>query len=514
MKHIKFKYLVAASALLLANASSALVSGAAEATLTIQSDWGAGYCANVVIQNSGTSEVNGWSVELNLNGSAISNLWNGNRSGETVRPVTHNASIAPGNDVSFGFCATGNSRAELSGFSASGQDSSTPQVASSSVANSSSVTPVISSSSAAAVSSSAPAVVSSSSAPQNCDLMCKWYQDAPRPLCTNQDSGWGWENQQSCIGRTTCESQSGAGGVISNCSSTTVSSSSVPQVISSSSSIVLSSSSWRSSSSAPAPSSSSAKSSSSASSYDSNWQGQAGHATRYWDCCKAHCGWEANVPAGVNVLPSCDVNDEVILSATPDMVKSSCDGGDGHMCHSMAPWKVTDALSYGYAAVPGAQADICGRCYELEFTGVSYNGGDDPGSQAMQGKRMIVQATNIGYDVAGGQFDLLVPGGGVGAFNACTDQWGISTDQLGKQYGGMLAACKEQLGWNAAHSEYKSCLAQSCEVFNDRGLGELYEGCMWYVDFFEASDNPSLKYREVSCPAAITERSGVDRGGL
>ncbi|MEI8634903.1 hypothetical protein P4S72_28405 [Vibrio sp. PP-XX7] len=42
----------------------------------------------------------------------------------------------------------------------------------------------------------------------------------------------------------------------------------------------------------------------------------------------------------------------------------------------------------------------------------------------MQGKTMIVQALNIGYDVSGGQFDLLVPGGGVGAFNACSAQWG------------------------------------------------------------------------------------------
>lgn len=512
MKHIKFKYLAAASALLLANVSSALVSGAGEATLSIQSNWGAGYCANVIVQNNGTSEITGWSVDLDLNGGSISNLWNGNRSGETVRPAVHNASISAGADTSFGFCASGSEAAELVGFRVDGQDSS--QAVISSVASSSSTAPVVSSSSIAPVvsSSSAPVVVSSSSAPQDCDLMCKWYQDAPRPLCSNQESGWGWENQQSCIGRTTCESQSGGGGVISDCEP--VSSSSTAQS-SSSSDIVEppSSSSVSSSSSVVSSSSAVTISSSSASSYNSNWQGQAGHATRYWDCCKAHCGWEANVPAGVNVLPSCDVNDEVILSATPDMVKSSCDGGDGHMCHSMAPWKVTDSLSYGYAAVPG-QADICGRCYELEFTGVSYNGGDDPGSQAMQGKRMIVQATNIGYDVAGGQFDLLVPGGGVGAFNACTDQWGISTDQLGKQYGGMLAACKEQLGWNATHSEYKSCLAQSCEVFTDRGLGELYDGCMWYVDFFEASDNPSLKYREVSCPSAITERSGVDRGGL
>ncbi|WP_430623908.1 carbohydrate binding domain-containing protein [Marinimicrobium locisalis] len=52
---------------------------------------------------------------------------------------------------------------------------------------------------------------------QQCTEMCEWYQDAPRPLCQNQDSGWGWENQQSCIGRTTCNGQTGDGGVVSVC---------------------------------------------------------------------------------------------------------------------------------------------------------------------------------------------------------------------------------------------------------------------------------------------------------
>lgn len=102
---------------------------------------------------------------------------------------------------------------------------------------------VISSSSAPVVaSSSTPVVVASSSStpsvnPGQCVEMCRWYQDAPRPLCVNQDSGWGWENQQSCIGRTTCNSQSGDGGVVDVCDDTTATSSS------SSSSVVVPSSS-------------------------------------------------------------------------------------------------------------------------------------------------------------------------------------------------------------------------------------------------------------------------------
>jgi len=60
----------------------------------------------------------------------------------------------------------------------------------------------------------------------NCIEMCQWYQDAPRPLCTSTASGWGYENNQSCISRSTCQSQYGDGGVIDVCDEPVVSSSS------------------------------------------------------------------------------------------------------------------------------------------------------------------------------------------------------------------------------------------------------------------------------------------------
>jgi hypothetical protein len=43
---------------------------------------------------------------------------------------------------------------------------------------------------------------------------------------------------------------------------------------------------------------------------------------------------------------------------------------------------------------------------------------------------MIVQATNVGSDVGEGQFDLAIPGGGVGLFNACTAQWGMDQSNV------------------------------------------------------------------------------------
>ena len=37
--------------------------------------------------------------------------------------------------------------------------------------------------------------------------------------------------------------------------------------------------------------------------------------------------------------------------------------------------------------------------------------------------------SNIGYDVGGGQFDIMIPGGGVGLFNRCAK---ILGNNLGK----------------------------------------------------------------------------------
>jgi hypothetical protein len=245
--------------------------------------------------------------------------------------------------------------------------------------------------------------------------------------------------------------------------------------------------------------------------YDPIQTGCSGYTTRYWDCCKPHCGWTENVPDGMSALQSCTISNDVISDFS---TQSSCDGGDAYTCLNMIPYAVSDTLAYGYAATSSG-SDVCGRCYQLQFTGESYNSSGDPGSAALEGKTMIVQAINIGYDVSGGQFDLLVPGGGVGAYNACTTQWGIPASELGSQYGGLLNACKQELGWDASLEEYKSCLTESCNsVFGSRDMTEMLKGCLWYADWFEAADNPALKYKEVACPAELTLNSGMDRSAL
>jgi hypothetical protein len=100
------------------------------------------------------------------------------------------------------------------------------------------------SSSAASVSSTA------SSACVGTGQQCNWY-GTNYPLCATTQSGWGWENQQSCISRATCTSQPSPYGVAGN--STCPSSSSSSSIASSqpnSSSVAISSVASSSSSSA------------------------------------------------------------------------------------------------------------------------------------------------------------------------------------------------------------------------------------------------------------------------
>lgn len=217
--------------------------------------------------------------------------------------------------------------------------------------------------------------------------------------------------------------------------------------------------------------------------------GTAGFATRYWDCCKPQCGWSGNVPSGVTPLSSCNIQD---LSLGSDYsARSACERGTAYACHNLAPWSVSNTLSYGFASFAGA---ACGACYQIDFDGTG-RGSDDSAASALKGKRMIVQAIG-GGGLAANQFDLLIPGGGVGVFNACGVQWG--TSDLGMAYGGFLTGC----------SGSKSCVQQKCNsVFANKP--ELLAGCNWFVNWFNAADIPNLLYKQVPCPAAITDRSGM-----
>lgn len=109
--------------------SDALInsSGTAEATITV-SQWvnngRTTYQGTVRITNRGSSNLNGWTVGLELGGTVSSGPWNATFSGTsgtvTARNVSYNGTVAPGAYVEFGFQSTGGSAPRLTSITAGG----------------------------------------------------------------------------------------------------------------------------------------------------------------------------------------------------------------------------------------------------------------------------------------------------------------------------------------------------------------------------------------------------------
>ena len=219
--------------------------------------------------------------------------------------------------------------------------------------------------------------------------------------------------------------------------------------------------------------------------------GQQGFATRYWDCCMPHCAW----PEHGGAAKTCDAKGKTPIGNNSGSI---CSGGQGTTCTSQIPIIVSDKLAYAFAATPGNDA-TCGKCFALTFTGEGkYE--TKANHQALKGKTLVVMASNIGYDVQGGQFDIMIPGGGVGAFNGCANMgWG---DQ-GAQYGGLLSKCENEVGYDGdLLNKRKECLKEKCNksFANDT---QAKEGCMFLATWMEAAGNPNHTYKEVECPQAL-----------
>lgn len=216
--------------------------------------------------------------------------------------------------------------------------------------------------------------------------------------------------------------------------------------------------------------------------------GSAGYATRYWDCCKPSCGSSHTCAADG--------------ATRNDGAKDSCQGGSAYECYDMSPVVVSDSLAYAFAAYDGAS---CGTCFQLTFTGKSNDGTQDMGSEQICGKSIIVQVVNTG-GLQSGQFDLLIPGGGVGANDACASEWKVSASQLGVQYGGLMLQCEQQDNYN--YSQYPACTLSACQsIFPNSAT--MQAGCGFIINWMMGANNPSVKYTQVSCPSQLTNLSGL-----
>ena len=207
-------------------------------------------------------------------------------------------------------------------------------------------------------------------------------------------------------------------------------------------------------------------------------------ASRYWDCCKTHCATNAGAK-------SCGMD-----GTSNDNGSSACVGGSSYACYSEAPRAIGDNVSYGHVAVPNPS---CNTCYHLQFTGTGQFNAADPGSKAIAGKHMIVKVSNTGGDVATNQFDLMIPGGGVGQNgNTCTKQWGVSSTDLGAAQGGFVHY--PDICYTGTLEDRKACVRQKCSLLP---AGGARNGCLWWADWFQLADNPNFRYESIQCPSDI-----------
>ena len=200
-----------------------------------------------------------------------------------------------------------------------------------------------------------------------------------------------------------------------------------------------------------------------------------------------HCAWSGNTG---NPTKTCNAQ----MQSIGESGGSVCNGGgQGGVCDFQAPWSVSDNFAFAFAAVPAGLGGECGKCFLLTFDGGTHNGGQGANTGGLNGKKMIIMVSNIGGDVQSNQFDIMIPGGGVGAFNGCGTQLGIPS--TGAQYGGFITDCKSD----------PNCVKQKCSAFSK--YPKLQAGCEFSATWMGAANNPTFKFEELeSCPSEISSK--------
>lgn len=220
------------------------------------------------------------------------------------------------------------------------------------------------------------------------------------------------------------------------------------------------------------------------------WTGMA-KTTRYWDCCKPSCSWPGQRGVQGNPVRACTRDGGTADPNAPNVCGGGGDRSKGtaYTCVNNQPF-TANGLMYAFVAGGGHQLSTCCSCFELEFTEGS----------PLAWRRMIVQVTNTGGDLAENQFDIMMPGGGFGIFDGCAEgnqngpaQFNRPPEAWGHRYGGVDSA-------------------NECG-----GLPEaLQSGCHWHFwdQGFQNAQNPQARFREVQCPRELTDISGCGHNRL
>jgi len=259
---------------------------------------------------------------------------------------------------------------------------------------------------------------------------------------------------------------------------------------------------------------------------------QKGWGSRYWDGCKPHCSLPNNVDKNAvpyTICRNCNIDNNEIPAFTlsPNIevrydqyaskivedwigyeeTKSSCNNnGIAYVCWDMAPIALNDTLAYAFVAA--SQKDACGQCFQIQFDGGNHGNDIKDAHKLIKEKTLIVMATNTGDDVEGGQFDIMVPGGGPGMFNSFAKQMEVSQNLLGEGYGGLLTTCQQEIhDYDKPAAVFQECVRNKCNaVFGNPKHKQLLDGCLWFVDWYKTADNPTFLYKKTDCPKYFTDK--------
>nr|XP_023022929.1 endoglucanase-like [Leptinotarsa decemlineata] len=204
-----------------------------------------------------------------------------------------------------------------------------------------------------------------------------------------------------------------------------------------------------------------------------------GITTRYWDCCKPSCGWTdlVNNTRFKTPVHTCAIDGIEIID--PQQQSGCADVGAAYTCSNQQPFVVNSTLAYGFSAVSftgGEDYHMCCSCMLLNFQG------------QLSGKKMLVQITNTGSPLAVNQFDIELPGGGVGIYpHGCMKQWNASETGWGDTFGGV-------------HSD-----AECSEL-----PAVLQPGCHFRFQFMEGVSNPPVTFQQVQCPRELVAITGCE----
>jgi cellulase/cellobiase CelA1 len=102
-------------------AKGPLTQAGVTSSLSIEDDWGTGFCGSVSVVNKGRRPIRNWQLVLQRNGADFGRKWSGlnieSPKRVVVSPNDHNSSIPVGGTVSVPFCGSGTGRPALQSMS-------------------------------------------------------------------------------------------------------------------------------------------------------------------------------------------------------------------------------------------------------------------------------------------------------------------------------------------------------------------------------------------------------------